>query len=437
MCVSAGPARLTGTILYGGVVDHPVHGLIHVLGYQNTPQNLADGPNAMLLHLPGVVTQANFIDTSACPSILREMVEAVEPPSRSPAVQMAAGSVEVFDHDIYTVVLASSASLVSDALAQVPLRRRASVSAELLDFYAENYPDCAIALCCFDTKDAREAGPLLIWYTPHDPSVLSLPAVDCHTGEVPDLSAEVTADHWVILGSSRAGTPIARPPTVAEFLPSHVIGRRFDGPTPNGDFRISHMDLLLNDDLSGLRRVGSLAPHRETSHQTSWVVQGAGVPLILRRTPSSKVRTRLRSGSMVPRWTVRLFTSRRRRTQSSSSSSSPVLPLGSIPVTVKPVSMLRRISGWSPSALLAKVANGQACRMPISTTKYLYSSRSRISCSLAMPADTSRPHNGSVSPVRLGGRAGTALPPSAGQAERSGRASKVWSAQIWRVVSPG
>lgn len=29
-----------------------MHGLVHVLGYQNTTVNLADGPNAMLLHLP-------------------------------------------------------------------------------------------------------------------------------------------------------------------------------------------------------------------------------------------------------------------------------------------------------------------------------------------------------------------------------------------------
>jgi hypothetical protein len=254
MCVSAGPARLTGTILYGGVVDHPVHGAIHVLGYQNTPQNLADGPNAMLLHLPGVLTRANFIDTSACPLILRQMVDAVRPVSVSRAFQSAPQSVEVFDHDIYTVVLASSASLVSDALAWVPLRRRASVSAELLGFYADHYPDHTIALCCFDTKDALEADPLLIWYAPHDPSVLSLPAVDCHTGGIPDLAAQVPADHWVILGSSPAGTPIARHPAVADFLPSHVIGRRFDGPTPNGDFRISRQDLR-NDDLTGLRRV--------------------------------------------------------------------------------------------------------------------------------------------------------------------------------------
>ncbi|MEU8712227.1 hypothetical protein [Streptomyces sp. NPDC048663] len=42
----------SGTIVYCGRQHHPEHGLIHVLGYQNSAANLADGPNAMLLHLP-------------------------------------------------------------------------------------------------------------------------------------------------------------------------------------------------------------------------------------------------------------------------------------------------------------------------------------------------------------------------------------------------
>lgn len=52
MCISTGEAAFSGTIVYCGRQHHPVHGLIHVLGYQNTAVNLADGPNAMLLHLP-------------------------------------------------------------------------------------------------------------------------------------------------------------------------------------------------------------------------------------------------------------------------------------------------------------------------------------------------------------------------------------------------
>lgn len=86
MCVAAAPARFTGTILYHGLRNHAEHGRVHVLGYQNTAQNLAPGPNAMLLHLPAAgMTRANFIDTSRCPRVLRDMVDTLRPVSRGPA----------------------------------------------------------------------------------------------------------------------------------------------------------------------------------------------------------------------------------------------------------------------------------------------------------------------------------------------------------------
>ncbi|MGY0232300.1 hypothetical protein [Longispora urticae] len=66
MCVSAGPAEFTGTILYAGRRHHPEHGPIEVLGYQNTAVNLAGGPNAMLPHVPGRVTREQFLHVG-CP----------------------------------------------------------------------------------------------------------------------------------------------------------------------------------------------------------------------------------------------------------------------------------------------------------------------------------------------------------------------------------
>ena len=53
MCVSAGLAQFTGTILYLGRRNHPEHGQVFVLGYENRATNLSEGPNAMLLHFPG------------------------------------------------------------------------------------------------------------------------------------------------------------------------------------------------------------------------------------------------------------------------------------------------------------------------------------------------------------------------------------------------
>jgi hypothetical protein len=44
----------------------------------------------------------------------------------------------------------------------------------------------------------------LLWYDPLEHDRLVLPAIDCHTGAVPDLSADVRTDHWVLFGSDDA-----------------------------------------------------------------------------------------------------------------------------------------------------------------------------------------------------------------------------------------
>nr|WP_042187624.1 hypothetical protein [Kibdelosporangium sp. MJ126-NF4]CEL18233.1 hypothetical protein [Kibdelosporangium sp. MJ126-NF4]CTQ90536.1 hypothetical protein [Kibdelosporangium sp. MJ126-NF4] len=282
MCVCAAEAELSGTVLYQGRVEHPLHGLIHVLGYQNTVRNLAAGPNAMLLHLPGKdMSQANFIDTTGCPRILRNMVSALRPPRAHTIDWMSgpvavASAVEVFEHDIYTVVLAEDPRAIPAALTRVPEARRVRISRELMEFYADRFPGYAIALCCFDNREAQQANPLLLWYTPHDTDLFRLPAIDCHTGGVPDLDADVATDHWVILGTDQAaedwGTPVdyglvevkrkwgaaPRSPAVkgptAGFLPARVIGRSFTGHHRNGDFTIAYDDVL-RVNLSALQRI--------------------------------------------------------------------------------------------------------------------------------------------------------------------------------------
>src|SRR2546422_68401 len=172
MCVSVAPARLTGTILYVGRHTHPELGPVEVLGYQNTVANLDTGPNAMLLHLPATgMTRANFLDTDDTPDVLRDLVDALRPAAwGAPAGRaVPAGpppAVEVFDHGVYTVVLAADPRDIPAALERVPDLKRPSLSPDLFDFYAETFPDYPVALCCFDNADARRAAPLLMWYRP-------------------------------------------------------------------------------------------------------------------------------------------------------------------------------------------------------------------------------------------------------------------------------
>ncbi|KMS77605.1 MULTISPECIES: hypothetical protein [Streptomyces] len=273
MCISTSEAAFSGTIVYCGRQHHPVHGLIHVLGYQNTAVNLADGPNAMLLHLPTTrLTPRHFLSAGRTGDVLSRMVAAVEP--------VAAGAhdiawmsaepqpVQVFDHDVYTVLLATDPTAVPTALRQVPPHRRPDLDPDLLRFYADHFPDHTIAVCCFDNADARRAKPLLLWYPPLDPDQLTVPALDSHTGTAPDLDASVTVDHWVLLSTDRApagwGEPVDYPKNMRHslraFLPTAVVGRYYgEGQTlTNGDFTISHRNLLAGD----LDRIERLRPTR-------------------------------------------------------------------------------------------------------------------------------------------------------------------------------
>lgn len=256
MCCSMAPAQFSGTIVYVGEVQHPVHGLVHVLGYQNTVVNLAaEGPNAMILHIPAGVamTQSNFIDTSRCKNILRDMVEALRPRPRgrsgayqTRSIASAVAPVHVFDLDVYTVVLSEDASLIPEALSRVPEEKRPAVNQRLFDYYSAEFPGWSVALCCFNNREASSAAPMLMQYKPMDERTMHWPALDSHTGEVPDVNGQVDVSHWIIAGSHRmdpdAGVVVdyrgGCNPDVSAFLPDRVIGREFKMPMQNGDFTI-------------------------------------------------------------------------------------------------------------------------------------------------------------------------------------------------------
>lgn len=274
MCISAGAAELSGTILFGGRRLHRVHGWVEVLGYQNTAVNLAAGPNAMLLHLPArKLTSAQFLSVGRCDHVLRDMAAAVQSAGagRSLSVDMdwmGGGRVEVFEHDIYTVVLAERATDISRALDQVPEHKRPAINRDLLTFYTDLFPRYPVALCCFDNTEAMQAKPLMLWYRPLDEDRLVLPAIDCHTGAAPDIGADVRTDHTVIFATDRAIEGWGEPVTYSQagqmrhdlraFLPAQVRGGRFEEIMPNGDFAIAHDDLVRGE----LDRIERLVPGR-------------------------------------------------------------------------------------------------------------------------------------------------------------------------------
>jgi hypothetical protein len=265
VCVSAALADFTGTTLYVGRKTHPALGVLHVLGYQNTAVNLAAGPNAMLLHLPAVgLTAGNLVSVGRDVGFLDRIGSACEPLSAGGgiAAMSAAVDVQVFEHDIYTMVLAPDATVLPSALHQVPPRKRPHLDPELLAFYSDHYPRHSMSLCCFDNAEAQRAKPLLLWYSPTEPDLLVAPALDCHTGGVPSFDVPVQADHRVAFGTDAAGPdwgyPIDYSPgmrrKLRQFLPDAVIGDVFHGLLPNGDFAITHDDVLA-ENFDGVHRL--------------------------------------------------------------------------------------------------------------------------------------------------------------------------------------
>ncbi len=264
MCLSIGEAEFHGTIVYAGLGTHPKNGTpVHVMAYQNIAHNLAEGadgalaPNAMLLMLPvaGDFGPENFVDMSGCRSALDDMVEALKPKALGRG-GMSRGSggepAQVFDHDIYTIVVATDAHSIRAALERVPAHKRPKLERELFDYLAK-CTQRRIVLCCFDNREAKKAAPLVAYYEPLFPETLLAPAIDGHDGGAP-VDGKVAVDHWVIFGTSdpaATGTRVryrdALPEGHRGLLPTVVTGHKFEGQIYNGDFAVLVHKILPTD----------------------------------------------------------------------------------------------------------------------------------------------------------------------------------------------
>lgn len=253
MCLSVANAEFRSTILYAGIGTLPVtHQPVHVVGYQNLAINLAEAangeslPNAMLLLLPakGAFGQNNFLDMRPCRSVLDDMVTALDNDgmlSLNVNVGRGTTTAEVFEHDIYTVVVAEHASSIPAALERVPTHKRPTLTAEMYAYLAK-VRDRRIVLCCFDNRDAQRAAPLFAWYEPIWFETLLAPAIDGHDGKAP-AEGDVEVDHRLIFGTSDPTMHGAKvhyrdpiPEAYRTLLPAVVAGTRVQGRLPNGDF---------------------------------------------------------------------------------------------------------------------------------------------------------------------------------------------------------
>jgi len=246
------------------------------------PASATTSGNAMILPIPDDVSNIEVIDTTTCPAFLKDIRSALTPRSRggllgSDSVRRGSKSVEVriINFDVYTIVIAKNAAAMRKALASdaVAADRRPALNADMIKAYTKWYPGWAIAVCCFNNADAKEAKPLLFSYEPSkqaNPDDFFVPTLDAHDGKVPNLSARVDVDHTVFvatndMSSSRATSVYYRDSAialgVAELLPKAVMGKVLRGEYNNGDIIFRRSDLALGK-FNGLR---ALPPGAEQS----------------------------------------------------------------------------------------------------------------------------------------------------------------------------
>lgn len=249
MCMSVKPAKLRGTTIYLGLGERPNKGRVVVCGYENTVQNLSNGGNAMVLLVPSrrVIGPESFLDLTENRRIMKNLREAVFSPQPTPrgltgSVYRHAAHVQVFEHDIYTIVSGDNAEAVGEALSRVDAAKRPPFRPEYWARLQALAGRNKFIVACFNNQEAQKAAPFFFHYRPYDWTRFAAPAIDDHTGSGPDLSARVDVDHTLILGSTawKSGKAVRYseqlPPDLGWAFPENVVGVKYSGQMPNGDF---------------------------------------------------------------------------------------------------------------------------------------------------------------------------------------------------------
>ena len=205
MCVTTLHAELKQTYIGNWDVWHPDFGYRHVLTYQNSPQNLADGPNCMLLHIQSrlPLTPADVIDTSNDVNLLKDIARFILPIPRGSASQN-----HVVELGIYHIALLNdlSRSEVEHTLRGIPPEKRPKIPTDYIDFYADIFEGFPLVLCCFNNRERKNAGPVMIHYDPIYPEIFMFNTLDGH-GKLPVIGQRREFDHVVLTGSYKIKEP--------------------------------------------------------------------------------------------------------------------------------------------------------------------------------------------------------------------------------------
>src|SRR6185369_164530 len=212
MCVTSSSAKLSET----RILSFRLSEQKHLLAYTNKVENLSILPNSMILPVPGRLTEADFIDTSAYPGFMTEMEHMLTPRSRGMTLGMTKGggdsmrrSIKHFQSGMYEVFIAdpnpfrgtgpmSGKSKIAErlvgkkhpiieALEVLEPINRPVVQERLLNFYDRYYPGWSLVVCVFGAGKAMESQPIMFTYEPLEEwkDKTFFPGVDSHDGGAP------------------------------------------------------------------------------------------------------------------------------------------------------------------------------------------------------------------------------------------------------------
>lgn len=251
----------------------------HVLAYSNTVASASqrEGGIAMIVHVrTRKLSPQNLVMVKDGDNFFEQMHMAVFPPRylnfflEDDFMRSPIGSSEplavVVKHGDYHVVVAQDVRAIEGVIDQVPPEKRPATQSKVYEWYAEVFkPEKGwkSLLFCFNNKNAKKMRPVMLWYDPWDQDVIDAPGVDSHTGEPPNLRSEVDVDHEIYFGSHLIPGGVEMrysgiSHAVSSLLASRIIGQRFLGKMPNGDFLLDKHKLLYRssayDQLPGVSR---------------------------------------------------------------------------------------------------------------------------------------------------------------------------------------
>ena len=234
----------------------------------------ADHANCLVIPLRGTWESIRLLNTTSTPSLLRNIHDAVKKPVEAVPIAETAGrygggghGIYFLKFDIYDIIVAQNAQDLPSALSQITEGKRPKINDDVFDALQDWY-QCPIAVCCFNTLQTGESSPLAFTFQPLDPGNLLVYTLDAHDGKPPNVGRTVHLDHTIFVGSyltdkeKCATIKFSDKNMAADLRPyvlDHAMGMTVSDYMQNGDF-IFDTEAVRRGQFEGLRMAPPHAP---------------------------------------------------------------------------------------------------------------------------------------------------------------------------------